>query len=60
MNESIDARFPVILVEDDEDLREAIAVTLRMKNIDFVTHQRAETVVPLLRPWTQYGIGHRL
>ena len=28
MNESIDARFPVILVEDDEDLREAIAVTL--------------------------------
>ena len=50
MNESIDARFPVILVEDDEDLREAIAVTLRMKNIDFVTHQRAETVVPLLRP----------
>jgi FixJ family two-component response regulator len=50
MNESIDPRFPVILVEDDEDLREAIAVTLRMKNIDFVTHQRAETVVPLLRP----------
>jgi two-component system response regulator FlrC len=50
MNESIDARFPVILVEDDEDLREAIAVTLRMKHIDFVTHQRAETVVPLLRP----------
>ena len=50
MNDSIDERFPVILVEDDEDLREAIAVTLRMKNIDFVTHQRAETVVPLLRP----------
>jgi two-component system response regulator FlrC len=50
MNNSIDQRFPVILVEDDEDLREAIAVTLRMKNIDFVTHQRAETVVPLLRP----------
>ena len=50
MNDSNDQRFPVILVEDDEDLREAIAVTLRMKNIDFVTHQRAETVVPLLRP----------
>jgi two-component system, response regulator FlrC len=50
MNESIDTHFPVILVEDDEDLREAIAVTLRMKKIDFVTHQRAETVVPLLRP----------
>jgi two-component system response regulator FlrC len=50
MNDAIDQRFPVILVEDDEDLREAIAVTLRMKNIDFVTHQRAETVVPLLRP----------
>jgi two-component system response regulator FlrC len=41
MNDSLDPRFPVILVEDDEDLREAIAVTLRMKNIDFVTHQRA-------------------
>jgi two-component system response regulator FlrC len=50
MNELSKPRFPVILVEDDEDLREAIAVTLRMKNIDFVTHQRAETVIPLLRP----------
>ncbi|QWD65764.1 sigma-54 dependent transcriptional regulator [Polynucleobacter sp. MWH-Aus1W21] len=50
MNELNNQRFPVILVEDDEDLREAIAVTLRMKNIDFVTHQRAETVIPLLRP----------
>ena len=50
MTEFLDERFPVILVEDDEDLREAIAVTLRMKGIDFVTHQRAETVVPLLRP----------
>jgi len=42
--------FPVILIEDDDDLREAIAVTLRMNMIDFVTHQRAETVIPLLRP----------
>ena len=50
MTELLNERFPVILVEDDEDLREAIAVTLRMKGIDFVTHQRAETVVPLLRP----------
>ncbi|WP_353431984.1 sigma-54 dependent transcriptional regulator [Polynucleobacter sp. MWH-UH23A] len=50
MNEHLNERFPVILVEDDEDLREAIAVTLRMKGIEFVTHQRAETVVPLLRP----------
>lgn len=50
MTEFLDELFPVILVEDDEDLREAIAVTLRMKGIDFVTHQRAETVVPLLRP----------
>jgi len=50
MTELLNERFPVILVEDDEDLREAIAVTLRMKAIDFVTHQRAETVVPLLRP----------
>ncbi|MCF8165433.1 MAG: sigma-54 dependent transcriptional regulator [Rhodoferax sp.] len=41
--------FPVILIEDDEDLREAISVTLRMNKIDFVTHQRAETVIPLLR-----------
>jgi two-component system response regulator FlrC len=39
--------FPVILIEDDEDLREAIAVTLLMNKIDFVTHQRAETVIPL-------------
>jgi two-component system response regulator FlrC len=50
MTELLNERFPVILAEDDEDLREAIAVTLRMKGIDFVTHQRAETVVPLLRP----------
>ncbi|QKM64295.1 sigma-54-dependent Fis family transcriptional regulator [Polynucleobacter tropicus] len=50
MSELANECFPVILVEDDEDLREAIAVTLRMKGIDFVTHQRAETVVPLLRP----------
>lgn len=50
MIEPLNEHFPVILVEDDEDLREAIAVTLRMKGIDFVTHQRAETVVPLLRP----------
>ena len=42
--------FPVILVEDDDDLREAIGVTLRMKKIDFVTHQKAETVLPLLQP----------
>jgi hypothetical protein len=32
MNDAIDKRFPVILVEDDEDLREAIAVTLRIKS----------------------------
>ena len=42
--------FPVILVEDDEDLREAIGVTLRLNHIEFVTHQRAETVLPLLQP----------
>jgi two-component system response regulator FlrC len=42
--------FPVILVEDDADLREAIAVTLRLNHIDFVTHQRAESVLPLLQP----------
>jgi hypothetical protein len=39
--------FPVIIVEDDDDLREAIGVTLRMKKIEFVTHQKAETVLPL-------------
>ena len=50
MTELLNEQFPVILVEDDEDLREAIGVTLRMKGIDFVTHQRAETVIPLLRP----------
>lgn len=42
--------FPVIIVEDDDDLREAIGVTLRMKKIEFVTHQKAETVLPLLQP----------
>ena len=47
---SVHSDFPVILVEDDDDLREAIAVTLRLNHIDFVTHQRAETVLPLLQP----------
>ena len=47
---SVNSDFPVILVEDDEDLREAIAVTLRLNHIEFVTHQRAETVLPLLQP----------
>jgi two-component system response regulator FlrC len=46
----INTDSPVILVEDDEDLREAIAVTLRLNHIDFVTHQRAESVLPLLQP----------
>ena len=52
MDDSVDQNkpFPVILVEDDDDLREAIGITLRMKKIDFVTHQKAETVLPLLRP----------
>jgi len=52
MDDSVDQNkpFPVILVEDDDDLREAIGVTLRMKKIDFVTHQKAETVLPLLQP----------
>ena len=50
MTTSSDDQFPVILVEDDEDLREAIAITLRMKGIEYVTHRRAETVLPLLNP----------
>jgi len=50
MTTSLNSDFPVILVEDDEDLREAIAVTLRLNHIDFVTHQRAESVLPLLQP----------
>ena len=50
MTPSVHSDFPVILVEDDDDLREAIAVTLRLNHIDFVTHQRAETVLPLLQP----------
>jgi two-component system response regulator FlrC len=41
MTPSVHSDFPVILVEDDDDLREAIAVTLRLNHIDFVTHQRA-------------------
>ena len=50
MTPTANTDFPVILVEDDEDLREAIAVTLRLNHIDFVTHQRAESVLPLLQP----------
>lgn len=50
MTTTNDDQFPVILVEDDEDLREAIAITLRMKGIEYVTHRRAETVLPLLNP----------
>ena len=42
--------YPVILIEDDDDLREAIGVTLRMNKIEFFTHQRAETVIPILQP----------
>jgi len=42
--------YPVILIEDDDDLREAIGVTLRMSLIEFYSHQKAETVIPILQP----------
>jgi two-component system response regulator FlrC len=45
--------YPVILIEDDDDLREAIGVTLRIHKIDFFTHQKAETVIPMLQPGMQ-------
>ena len=45
--------YPVLLIEDDEDLREAIGVTLRLHKIEFFTHQKAETVIPLLEPGMQ-------
>ena len=44
------SHFPVLLIEDDDDLREAIGVTLRINQIDFFTHTRAETVIPILEP----------
>ena len=42
--------YPVILIEDDDDLREAIGVTLRMSLIEFYSHQKAETVIPIIQP----------
>ena len=42
--------YPVLLIEDDDDLREAIGVTLRMSSIEFYSHQKAETVIPILQP----------
>jgi len=42
--------YPVLLIEDDDDLREAIGVTLRMSLIEFYSHQKAETVIPILQP----------
>jgi len=52
---SINSPFPcpVILIEDDDDLREAIGVTLRINKINFFTHQKAETVIPILEPGMQ-------
>ena len=46
-------QYPVLLIEDDDDLREAIGVTLRIHKIDFFTHQKAETVIPILEPGMQ-------
>jgi len=43
-------KYPVLLIEDDDDLREAIGVTLRMSLIEFYSHQKAETVIPILQP----------
>ena len=43
-------RPPVLLVEDDDDLREAIAITLSLKGIDHQIVDRAELALGLIEP----------
>ena len=42
--------FKVLLVEDDSDLREAIAVTLRMSGVNFLAFETAEEALTKLDP----------
>jgi len=41
---------PVLIVEDDDDLREAIKVTLSLKGIDCKIFDRAELAIPQITP----------
>ena len=41
---------PVLIVEDDDDLREAIEVTLSLKGIDCKIYDRAELALPQITP----------
>ena len=42
--------FQVLLVEDDSDLREAIAVTLRMSGVEFAAFETAEEALSEIDP----------
>lgn len=44
------AGLPVLLVEDDDDLREAIIVSLKMAAIDFLAFDCAEQALPQVQP----------
>ena len=45
--------LPVLLVEDDRDLREAIIVSLKMAAIDFLAFESAELALPQVRAGEQ-------
>lgn len=44
------SKNPVLLVEDDDDLREAISVTLSLKGIDYRIYERAELALAQIHP----------
>jgi two-component system, response regulator FlrC len=44
------SKNPVLLVEDDDDLREAISITLSLKGIDYRIFERAELALAQIHP----------
>ncbi len=44
------SKNPVLLVEDDDDLREAISITLSLKGIDYRIFERAELALSNIHP----------
>jgi two-component system response regulator FlrC len=44
------APLPVLLVEDDRDLREAITVSLKLAHVDFLAFESAEEALPEVQP----------
>ncbi|MBU3599773.1 sigma-54-dependent Fis family transcriptional regulator [Polynucleobacter sp. 30F-ANTBAC] len=44
------SKNPVLLVEDDDDLREAISITLSLKGIDYRIYERAELALAQIHP----------